>query len=33
MCDGSVRFITNNIPIRTFTRLVTAQGGETIDEF
>jgi prepilin-type processing-associated H-X9-DG protein len=33
MCDGSVRFIANNIPIRTFARLVTAQGGETIGEF
>jgi prepilin-type processing-associated H-X9-DG protein len=33
MCDGSVRFIGSTVPIRTFARLVTAQGGETIDEF
>jgi prepilin-type N-terminal cleavage/methylation domain-containing protein/prepilin-type processing-associated H-X9-DG protein len=33
MCDGSVRFIANSIQIRTFARLVTAQGGETIGEF
>jgi prepilin-type N-terminal cleavage/methylation domain-containing protein len=33
LCDGSVRFIANNVPIRTFARLVTAQGGEQIGEF
>jgi len=33
MCDGSVRFIANNIPIRTFARLVTSQGGETVSDF
>jgi prepilin-type N-terminal cleavage/methylation domain-containing protein len=33
MCDGSVRFISANIPIRTFARLVTAGAGETIGEF
>jgi prepilin-type N-terminal cleavage/methylation domain-containing protein/prepilin-type processing-associated H-X9-DG protein len=33
MCDGSVRFIANNVPIRTFARLVTAQGGEQLGEF
>ena len=33
LCDGSVRFIANNIPIRTFARLVTAQGGEQIGDF
>jgi prepilin-type N-terminal cleavage/methylation domain-containing protein/prepilin-type processing-associated H-X9-DG protein len=33
MCDGSVRFISNNIPIRTFARLVTAQGGEQLGDF
>jgi prepilin-type N-terminal cleavage/methylation domain-containing protein/prepilin-type processing-associated H-X9-DG protein len=33
LCDGSVRFISTNIPIRTFARLVTAQGGEQIGDF
>jgi prepilin-type N-terminal cleavage/methylation domain-containing protein/prepilin-type processing-associated H-X9-DG protein len=33
LCDGSVRFISNSIPIRTFARLVTAQGGETTGDF
>jgi prepilin-type N-terminal cleavage/methylation domain-containing protein/prepilin-type processing-associated H-X9-DG protein len=33
MCDGSVRFISNNVLIRTFANLVTAQGGETISDF
>jgi prepilin-type N-terminal cleavage/methylation domain-containing protein/prepilin-type processing-associated H-X9-DG protein len=33
MCDGSVRFVSNNTPIRTFARLVTAQGGETVGDF
>lgn len=33
MCDGSVRFISSNIPIRTYARLITAQGGETIGDF
>jgi prepilin-type N-terminal cleavage/methylation domain-containing protein/prepilin-type processing-associated H-X9-DG protein len=33
MCDGSVRFVGNNVPIRTFARLVTAQGGEQIGDF
>jgi prepilin-type N-terminal cleavage/methylation domain-containing protein len=31
MCDGSVRFISTNVSIRTFCRLVTAQAGELID--
>jgi prepilin-type N-terminal cleavage/methylation domain-containing protein len=33
MCDGSVRFISSNIPIRTFARLVTAQAGEQIGDY
>jgi prepilin-type N-terminal cleavage/methylation domain-containing protein len=33
LCDGSVRFISSNVPIRTFARLVTAQAGEQIGEF
>jgi prepilin-type N-terminal cleavage/methylation domain-containing protein/prepilin-type processing-associated H-X9-DG protein len=33
MCDGSVRFVSANIPIRTFVRLVTSQAGEQIGEF
>ena len=33
LCDGSVRFIANSIPIRTFARLVTAQGGENNGDF
>jgi prepilin-type N-terminal cleavage/methylation domain-containing protein/prepilin-type processing-associated H-X9-DG protein len=33
MCDGSVRFISSNIPIRTFARLLTAQAGEQIGDF
>jgi prepilin-type N-terminal cleavage/methylation domain-containing protein len=33
MCDGSVRFVSSNIPIRTYARLITAQGGEQIGEF
>lgn len=33
MCDGSVRFISSNIPIRTIARLVTASAGETLSEF
>ena len=33
MCDGSVRFISSNIPIRTIARLVTAAAGETLDNF
>jgi prepilin-type N-terminal cleavage/methylation domain-containing protein len=33
LCDGSVRFISNNVPIRTFARLVTAQGGEQLGDF
>jgi prepilin-type N-terminal cleavage/methylation domain-containing protein/prepilin-type processing-associated H-X9-DG protein len=33
MCDGSVRFVGNNVPIRTFASLVTAQGGEQISDF
>jgi prepilin-type N-terminal cleavage/methylation domain-containing protein/prepilin-type processing-associated H-X9-DG protein len=33
MCDGSVRFIRESIPMRTFARLVTASGGEVIDNF
>jgi prepilin-type N-terminal cleavage/methylation domain-containing protein len=33
LCDGSVRFISNNIPIRTYAHLLTAQGGESIADF
>jgi prepilin-type N-terminal cleavage/methylation domain-containing protein/prepilin-type processing-associated H-X9-DG protein len=33
MCDGSVRFISANIPIRTYARLITAAAGEVIGEF
>jgi prepilin-type processing-associated H-X9-DG protein len=33
MCDGSVRFISTNVPIRTLARLVTASAGEQIGEF
>jgi prepilin-type N-terminal cleavage/methylation domain-containing protein len=33
MCDGSIRFISESIPIRTFARLVTIAGGEIIPEF
>lgn len=33
MCDGSVRFISSNIPIRTFARLVTAQADELVGDF
>jgi prepilin-type N-terminal cleavage/methylation domain-containing protein/prepilin-type processing-associated H-X9-DG protein len=33
MCDGSVRFFSEGIDIRTFARLVTAQGGEVIPNF
>jgi prepilin-type N-terminal cleavage/methylation domain-containing protein/prepilin-type processing-associated H-X9-DG protein len=33
MCDGSVRFVSSNIAIRTFARLVTAQAGEQIGDF
>ena len=33
MCDGSVRFISQSIPIRTYARLVTAQAGETVGDF
>jgi prepilin-type N-terminal cleavage/methylation domain-containing protein/prepilin-type processing-associated H-X9-DG protein len=33
MCDGSVRFISSNIPIRTIARLVSATAGETIGEY
>jgi prepilin-type processing-associated H-X9-DG protein len=32
-CDGSVRFITKSIPVRTFARLVTAQGGEQVGDY
>ena len=32
MCDGSVRFIREGIDIRQFARMVTAQGGEVINE-
>jgi prepilin-type N-terminal cleavage/methylation domain-containing protein/prepilin-type processing-associated H-X9-DG protein len=32
MCDGSVRFVRESINIRTFARMVTAQGGEIIQE-
>jgi prepilin-type processing-associated H-X9-DG protein len=32
MCDGSVRFIASNIPLRTIARLVTASAGEQIGE-
>jgi prepilin-type N-terminal cleavage/methylation domain-containing protein/prepilin-type processing-associated H-X9-DG protein len=33
MCDGSVRFIGNSIPIRTFARLITAQAGDQPGDF
>jgi prepilin-type N-terminal cleavage/methylation domain-containing protein/prepilin-type processing-associated H-X9-DG protein len=33
MCDGSVRFITNNIAIATWQALGTARGAETIGDF
>jgi prepilin-type N-terminal cleavage/methylation domain-containing protein len=33
MCDGSVRFVSSNIPVRTYARLITAQGGEQTGEF
>jgi prepilin-type N-terminal cleavage/methylation domain-containing protein/prepilin-type processing-associated H-X9-DG protein len=33
MCDGSVRFISSSIPIRTLSRLVTAAGGEQLGDF
>jgi len=34
LCDGSARFIRDSINIRTFARLITAQGGEVIgDDF
>lgn len=32
MCDGSVRYISDGVSIRTFARLTTAQGGEVINE-
>jgi prepilin-type N-terminal cleavage/methylation domain-containing protein/prepilin-type processing-associated H-X9-DG protein len=31
LCDGSVRFISESIDIRTFARLVTAQAGEVVN--
>jgi prepilin-type N-terminal cleavage/methylation domain-containing protein/prepilin-type processing-associated H-X9-DG protein len=31
MCDGSVRFLRESIDVRTFARLVTAQGGEVFN--
>ena len=33
LCDGSVRFISSSIPIRTFARLVTAQAGENVGDY
>ncbi|HVL11031.1 MAG TPA: DUF1559 domain-containing protein, partial [Gemmata sp.] len=30
LCDGSVRFISETIDVRTFSRLVTAQAGEVV---
>jgi prepilin-type N-terminal cleavage/methylation domain-containing protein len=33
MCDGSVRFVSSNIPIRTYARLITSGAGETIGDF
>jgi len=33
MCDGSVRFISSTVPIRTFAQLITAQGGEQVSDF
>ncbi len=33
LCDGSVRVISESIDIRTFARLVTAQGGEVVPNF
>src|SRR5215207_1016307 len=32
LCDGSVRFIRESIDIRTFARMITAQGGEVISD-
>jgi prepilin-type N-terminal cleavage/methylation domain-containing protein/prepilin-type processing-associated H-X9-DG protein len=31
MCDGSVRFLSEGIDVRTFARLVTAQAGEVVN--
>jgi prepilin-type processing-associated H-X9-DG protein len=33
LCDGSVRYIRESIAIRTFARLVTAQGGEVVGDY
>jgi prepilin-type N-terminal cleavage/methylation domain-containing protein len=33
MCDGSVRFVSSTVAIRTYASLVTSQGGETITDF
>lgn len=33
LCDGSVRFISEGVTVRTFARLVTANAGETIPDF
>jgi prepilin-type processing-associated H-X9-DG protein len=33
LCDGSVRFMSETIPIRTFAALVSAQAGEIIGDF
>jgi len=33
MCDGSVRFVADNITVRIFARLVTAQAREVVGEF
>jgi prepilin-type processing-associated H-X9-DG protein len=32
LCDGSVRFFSNNIAIQTWRALGTSQGGEVIDQ-
>jgi len=33
MCDGSVRFISASIAVRTFARLITAQAGDLVSDF
>jgi prepilin-type N-terminal cleavage/methylation domain-containing protein/prepilin-type processing-associated H-X9-DG protein len=32
LCDGSVRFLSDSVSVRTFARLLTAQGGEINNE-
>jgi prepilin-type N-terminal cleavage/methylation domain-containing protein/prepilin-type processing-associated H-X9-DG protein len=33
MCDGAVRFISNNIDVNTWRKLSTSKGGETVGDF